>query len=142
MIPGIDRPRGAVSRKVLAALEKERRRRVIDFGSLKLGAQRAEELERGVISEAGMGEYDPLHAVYIYAQNKMSVIVEQIMELPMCGELADAYSEGQEEYMLRSADESADHVVFLLLGGVRLRCRQREGNAGHGSDRSLSRGGH
>ena len=91
--------RGPIARKVIAALEKERRRRVIDFSALKLGAERAEELERGVISETDMREYDPLHAVYVYAQNKMSVIVEQIADLPMCAELADAYSAAEDEYM-------------------------------------------
>ena len=68
--------KGPISRKILAALEKEQRRRVIDFSSLRLGAERAEELEQGVISEADMRQLDPLHAVYIYAQNKLSVIVE------------------------------------------------------------------
>jgi hypothetical protein len=91
--------RGPIARKVIAALERERRRRVIDFSALKLGAERAEELERGVITETDMREYDPLHAVYIYAQNKMSVFVEQIADLPMCAELADAYSKAEEEYM-------------------------------------------
>lgn len=90
---------GPISRKVVAALERERRRRIIDFSALKLGAERAEELERGVITETDMREYDPLHAVYIYAQNKMSVFVEQIADLPMCAEMADAYSAAEEEYM-------------------------------------------
>lgn len=56
--------RGPIARKVIAAIERERRRRVIDFSALKLGAERAEELERGVITETDMREYDPLHAVY------------------------------------------------------------------------------
>jgi len=51
-----------IARKDVAALEKERRR-LIDFSALKMGAERAEELERGVISETDMRECDPLHAV-------------------------------------------------------------------------------
>lgn len=90
---------GPISRKVVAAFEKERRRRVIDFSALKLGAERAEALERGVISETDMREYDPLHAVYIYAQNKMSVFVEQIAELPARADLVNAYAEAEERYM-------------------------------------------
>lgn len=93
-----ERP-GPISRKVIAALEKERWRSVIDCSALKLGAQRADDLERGVISEMDLREYDPLHAVYIYAQNKMSVIIEQIAELPMCAKLADAYSSAEDKYM-------------------------------------------
>ena len=90
---------GPISRKVVAMFEKERRRRVIDFSALKLGAERAEALERGVISETDMREYDPLHAVYIYAQNKMSVFVEMIAELPACADLVNAYAEAEERYM-------------------------------------------
>ena len=90
---------GPISRKVVAAVEKERRRRVIDFSALKLGAEQAEALERGVISETDMREYDLLHAVYIYAQNKMSVCVEQIAELPACADLVNAYAETEERYM-------------------------------------------
>ena len=110
--------KGPISRKVLAALEQERRRRVIDFESLKLGAERAEELERGVISEMDMRKYDPLHAVYIYAQNKMSVIVEQITELPMCAELADAYSNAQEEYMPSGPPMSPLTGSYFFCWGV------------------------
>jgi hypothetical protein len=92
-------PQGPVSRKVLDGLEKERNRKVIDFKSLRLGAERAKELEQGVISEQDMSTLDPLHAVYAYAQNKISVIVEQLMELPMCEKLAKAYGDAEEEYM-------------------------------------------
>lgn len=41
---------GPVAHKVLAALKKERTRKVIDFESLRLGAERTAELERDIIS--------------------------------------------------------------------------------------------
>lgn len=94
-----DHPKGPISRGVLAALDKELRRKVIDFEAIRLGEQRAEELERGVISEKSMRDRDPLHAVYTYAQNKLSVLVEDLAELPMCRSLADAYSAAEEEYL-------------------------------------------
>ena len=64
-----------------------------------LGAERAANLERGVVSEEEMRGMDPLHAVYAYAQNKLSAIVEDVAQLPMCAELADAYSSAEEEYL-------------------------------------------
>lgn len=109
---------GPISRKVVDALERERCRRVIDFSALKLGAERAEELERGVISETDMREFDPLHAVYMYAQNKMSVIVEQIAELPMCAKLADAYSSAEEEYMPSGPPMSPLTGSYFFCWGV------------------------
>lgn len=107
-----------IAGKVIAALEKERRRRVIDFNSLKLGAERAEELERGIITEQDMREFDPLHAVYIYAQNKMSVMVEQITELPICAELVDAYSAAEEEYMPSGPPMSPLTGSYFFCWGV------------------------
>ena len=67
----VDSPRGPVSRKALAALQKQLNRKVIDLAECRLGAERAKELERGVITEKGMKNLDPLHAVYAYAQNKI-----------------------------------------------------------------------
>lgn len=45
-MPKTDNPRGPVSRNVLAALDKQLRRKVISFEALRLGAERAKELER------------------------------------------------------------------------------------------------
>ncbi len=69
------------------------------FRALKLGAERAEALERGVVSEMDMRKFDPLHALYIYAQNKLSIMVEQIAALPMCAKLMDAYAAAEDAYM-------------------------------------------
>ena len=110
--------RGPIARKVIAALERERRRRVIDFSALKLGAERAEELERGVISETDMREYDPLHAVYIYAQNKMSVIVEQIADIPMCADLAKTYNDAEDAYMPSGPPMSPLTGSYFFCWGV------------------------
>lgn len=81
-----DNPRGPISRSVLAALDKELRREVIDFTAIRLGAERAEQLERGVIAEERLGDRDPLH-------------VEDLAELRMCRRLADAYAAAEEEYL-------------------------------------------
>lgn len=80
-------------------MEKELRRKVINFEAFRLGAERAANLERGVVPEEKMRGMDPLHAVYTYAQNKLSAIVEDVAQLPMCAELAEAYSAAEEEYL-------------------------------------------
>lgn len=99
MINAAANPRGPVSRKVLAGLERELGRKIINFEAFRLGAERAEQLERGIISEEKMRGMDPLHAVYTYAQNELSAIVEDMAQLPMCAELAEAYSAAEEEYL-------------------------------------------
>ncbi|MCP5519440.1 MAG: hypothetical protein H7A45_19525 [Verrucomicrobiales bacterium] len=91
--------RGPVSRKVLAALDKHLGRKVINLAAFRMGAERAANLERGVVSEEQMRGMDPLHAVYGYAQNKLSAMVEDLAQLPMCAELAEAYMDAEEEYL-------------------------------------------
>lgn len=93
-----DCARGPISRKVIAGLEKELNRKIINFASLKFGAERAAELDREVISDDGMRELDPLHAVYVFAQNKMSVLLESITRLPPCAKLVDKYCSAEDEY--------------------------------------------
>ncbi|MFH0908796.1 MAG: hypothetical protein V1929_08540 [bacterium] len=118
MMQQVDKQTGPVSRKVLAALEKELNRKVIDFESVRLGAERAKELERGVISDADMKDLDPLHAVYAFAQNKMSVMVEYLAELPMCAKLADTYSDAEEEYMPSGPPMSPLTSSYFFCWGV------------------------
>ncbi len=89
---------GPIAQQVIAALRKEQNRKIIPFDALRLSAAHSAELERGVISEADMSRYDPLHAVYIYAQNKISVLGELLLELPACAKFAKAYAKAEDEY--------------------------------------------
>lgn len=113
-----DHPKGPISRSVLVAFDKELRRKVLDFEAIRLGAQRAEELERGVISEESLRGKDPLHAVYTYAQNKLSVLVEDLAELPMCTPLADAYSAAEEEYLPSGPPMSPLTISYFFCWAV------------------------
>jgi hypothetical protein len=60
---------------------------------------RAEDDRKTVISRENLSQYDPLHALYIYGQNQLSVLIEQLAELPMLDKLASAYAAAYEEYM-------------------------------------------
>jgi len=46
-----------------------------------------------------VSELDPLHALYVYSQNHLSVLIEQISELPMLDKLADKYAAASDKYM-------------------------------------------
>ena len=73
--------------------------KAIDIRDIKKSKIRAEELEATVSSGKELASLDPLHAVYVYGQNKMSVFVEQLAELPVMSELAEAYALAEQEYM-------------------------------------------
>jgi hypothetical protein len=46
-----------------------------------------------------MSDLDPVHAVYAYAQNKLSVFIEQLSELPELTKLKNSIADAQDEYM-------------------------------------------
>ena len=88
-----------ISKKVLSGLRKEINRKVIDISELKNAKIHAENLEKSVITEKELSELDPLHGVYAYAQNKISVLVEQVAELPALSKLINAYADAEDIYM-------------------------------------------
>jgi len=55
-------------------------------------------LQETIASKKTLDGMDPLHAVYIYGQNMMSVLIEQIIELPVLDKFGEAYSNAEDEY--------------------------------------------
>jgi hypothetical protein len=91
--------RKSIATRVIAELESTRKRKVINIDELRRAKVRADELEATIASEKQLSNLDPLHAVYTYAQNKMSVFVDQLAELPAVSKLTEAYLKAEEEYM-------------------------------------------
>ena len=92
-------------------------KRLSTSGTSKRPKIRAEELEATISSEKDLARLDPLHAVYVYGQNKMSVLVEQLAELPVMSELTEAYTLAEEEYMPSGPPMSPlTHSYFTCWG--------------------------
>jgi hypothetical protein len=105
-----------ISRKVLSGLRKEINRKVIDISELKNAKIYAENLEKSVISEKELSELDPLHGVYAYAQNKISILVEQVAELPALSKLINAYADAEDIYMPSGPPMSPLTKSFFYAG--------------------------
>ena len=90
---------GPISKKVVAGLKKAKNKKIINFQELKESKLHAENLERTIISEAELSKHDPLHAVYIYAQNKVSVLVEQLSDLSAVSKLTNILDQSDDTYM-------------------------------------------
>jgi len=88
-----------ISAKIIAGLRKTNSRKVVDISELRDAKITAENLKKTVITEKQLSRLDPLHGVYIYAQNKLSVIMEQLSELPALSKLTDAYTNAEDVYM-------------------------------------------
>lgn len=90
---------GPISKKVIAGLRKTTGRKVIDISELRDAKILAENLSKTVINAEDLSTLDPLHGVYAYAQNKLSVCIEQLTDLPALSKLADAYDHAHDLYM-------------------------------------------
>ncbi|MGR9107289.1 MAG: hypothetical protein ACU843_10205, partial [Gammaproteobacteria bacterium] len=74
--------RGPIARKVIASAQRVLESKLTYLADWRDGKIRAEELNKTIIAPNKLTGYDPAHALYIYAQNQLSVLVEQIAELP------------------------------------------------------------
>lgn len=90
---------GPISKKVTAEIKKFINAKVVDFSEIRNAKVIAENLNKGVITEKELSAYDPLHAVYIYAQNKIAVFCEQLSEIPALLDLTNAYVDAEEMYL-------------------------------------------
>ena len=82
-------------------LRHEQGKVLVDLEGVKAGRDYAlalnEEIKTpDVLVDEG---YDPLHAVYIYAQNFLSVLIEEAIEFPELREWAKFYVSLEENYM-------------------------------------------
>ncbi|MEN8260899.1 MAG: hypothetical protein ABFS02_09990 [Pseudomonadota bacterium] len=91
--------RGPIARKLLASVQYLTRRKVIDIAQWREAKITAENFEKTVVSQEALSKFDPVHGIYVYGQNKISVLAEQLAQLPVLSKLLDAYADAQEEYM-------------------------------------------
>jgi hypothetical protein len=88
-----------IAKKVIAGLKNASGRKVVDIVEIRDAKIHAQDLEKTLISDKKLSELDPLHGIYVYAQNKMSVMVEQLSALPPLSKLAKACADAQDEYL-------------------------------------------
>ena len=97
---------GPISKKVIAGLKKTKNQKIIDFKELKEAKEYVQDLDKTVASKDDLSKCDPLHAVYIYAQNKVSVLVEQLADLPALSKLTNTLDQADEIYLPSSPPKS------------------------------------
>lgn len=91
--------RGPIARKVIASTQQHFQEKIANLSDWREAKIQTENVQKTVISKHKLTEYDPLHGIYIYGQNQLSVLIDLITALPMLDKLVGAYSEAQEEYM-------------------------------------------
>ncbi|MCK5835835.1 MAG: hypothetical protein KAH09_01095 [Desulfobacula sp.] len=97
---------GPISKKVIVGLKKAKNQKIIDFKEIKEAKVYAQDLDKTTVSADKLSKYDPLHAVYIYAQNKVSVLVEQLADLPALSKLTNILEQADDIYLPSSPPKS------------------------------------
>ncbi|HRD88350.1 MAG TPA: hypothetical protein PK752_08830 [Accumulibacter sp.] len=90
---------GPLVKKLLRALAQYRSRKIIDLQAFAAGRKHATDQQSSVISPQSLADLHPAHAIYAYAQNQASVLMETITALPALDRLTDLIVEASEEYM-------------------------------------------
>jgi len=91
--------RGPIARKVIKMFKVQMKNKITSLQDWKDGKESAIALQKSVISKEQLQTYDPLHAMYIDAQNQLSVLLELFVDLPMLHNLVRKHVEAEEKYM-------------------------------------------
>lgn len=90
--------RGPVARKVISTASNLLQSKVTNLDSWKSGKLNAEKLHETILHADELMELDIAHAAYCYAQNQLSILIEQMIELPPLKKLATAYDTAMDVY--------------------------------------------
>jgi len=88
-----------IARRVLERMRRQVRSKVVDLAAIREGNEIAEALQNSVVPPQMLKDTHPAHAIYAHVQHQMSVMAEQLLELPEMQALAKILGEAHEEYM-------------------------------------------
>ena len=88
-----------IADKVLRKIDRYQRNKVVDLKAFKEGRQQAKYLHQSVTSDSELRELRPEHALYVYAQNRLAIMAEQLTSLPELDRLGRPLSEAEDAYM-------------------------------------------
>jgi hypothetical protein len=89
---------GPITRRVIEAIRRQMRMKVVDLATFRAGQEYAEALQNTVTPEEQLAKTHPAFAIYVYAQNQMSVMAEQLLQLPEMKSFAKQIGPAEDEY--------------------------------------------
>jgi hypothetical protein len=88
-----------IAKKIVAKMQRHRLGKVFNIKNVVDGLAMAQELQKIVASQEELAGFDPAYAAYVYAQNQVSVISEQLTALKEMALFADIISKAEDLYM-------------------------------------------
>jgi hypothetical protein len=88
-----------IGEKLVARMKREMGGKVVNLKHVLAGRAAAEELQKTVVTKERLGGFHPAHAAYVYTQNQVSVMSEQLTALDEMVPLAAMVSKAEDLYM-------------------------------------------
>jgi len=102
-----------IADRLVSNMNKPVRGKVIDLKSVIVGRDHANELQETVVTQKELAGLHPAHAVYVYAQNQVSVMSEQLTALKEMARFAKLISKAEDEYLPSGPPMSPLTVSFF-----------------------------
>lgn len=90
---------GPLGRKLVRSLQKHRRARVVDLRAFAAAKQTSQRLVDSLGGDERFRGLEPAHAVYVYMQHHVSLLLEVLSQLPALDPLVQVISRAEDEYM-------------------------------------------
>jgi hypothetical protein len=88
-----------IADKLIKKMNRYIRGKVVDLKAVMTGKKDAEELRKTVTTREELADFHPAHAIYVYAQNQVSVMSEQLTALKEMDRFVKLISKAEDEYM-------------------------------------------
>lgn len=88
-----------IAEKLVVKMKRQMRAKVINLRDVIAGRAAADELQRTVATKEELAGCHPAHAAYVYTQNQVSVMSEQLTALDEMAAFANIVSKAEDFYM-------------------------------------------
>jgi uncharacterized protein (DUF1501 family) len=88
-----------IARRVIERMRRQVRSKVANLEAFREGNAFAEALQNSVVTPETLKAMHPAHAIYAHVQNQMSVMAEQLLQLPEMSTFVKLVGTAEEEYM-------------------------------------------
>ncbi|MEE9383009.1 MAG: hypothetical protein V3V08_06295 [Nannocystaceae bacterium] len=88
-----------IASKLVKMMNRYVKGKVVDLKAFQTGKENAAELQKTVATREELADYHPAHAIYIYTQNQVSVMSEQLTSLKEMDRFVRLISKAEDEYM-------------------------------------------
>ena len=88
-----------IADKLVKKMNRYVRGKVVDLKAVMTGKKHAEKLQKTVATREELADFHPAHAIYVYAQNQVSVMSEQLTALKEMDRFVKLISKAEDEYL-------------------------------------------